>query len=64
MSHLLKLNCWVLRDDPSKVFEVAIEGSASVGALKTHIKQAVFTTYPANANSLRLWMVSSAALQI
>ena len=62
MSHSLILNCWVLRDDPSKVFEVAIESSASVGALKTYIQHAVFATYP--ANSLRLWMVSCATLKI
>jgi hypothetical protein len=39
MSDMLNLNCWVLGDDPRRVFPVKIAGSETVGGLKKAIKE-------------------------
>lgn len=38
MSTLLQLNCWVLGDDPNRIFPVEIAGTKTVGSLKKAIK--------------------------
>src|SRR6266550_5347518 len=58
-SKLLQLNCWVLGEDPNRIFPVMIERTASVGALKDAIKdekRPAFDHIPADA--LVLWKVS------
>jgi len=53
MSDMLNLNCWVLGDDPQRVFPVEIAKAKTVGALKKAIKED-----PSNeAKYLDLWKV-------
>lgn len=65
MSNTLELNCWVLGDDPNRVFAVEISSSKTVSFLKEVIKdkkKPVFDDIA--ADSLHLWMVSNATLWI
>jgi len=53
MSDTLNLNCWVLGDDPQRVFSVKIAKSETVDALKKAIMED-----PSNkAKYLDLWKV-------
>ena len=57
----LALNCFILDDsddcdDPNRIFEVMIESTLSVSALKEAIKKKMDITVP--ANRLRLWKAS------
>jgi hypothetical protein len=38
MSNILELNCWVLGDDPCRIFPVEVASSKTVGYLKKAIK--------------------------
>lgn len=59
MSDMLNLNCWVLGDDPQRVFPVKIASSETVGGLKDAIKDKMKPEFDhAAANSLILWKVS------
>jgi hypothetical protein len=65
MSNTLELNCWVLGDDPSRVFPVEIASSKTVGFLKEAIKDKMKPAFDhIAANSLNLWKVSNATLRI
>jgi hypothetical protein len=58
MSDMLNLNCWVLGDDPQRVFSVKIAKSETVGGLKKAIKkekEPEFDDYA--ADRLDLWKV-------
>ena len=59
MSDTLNLNCWVLGDDPKRIFPVKIAKRKTVGGLKDAIKdkkKPEFDDYA--ADSLDLWKVS------
>jgi hypothetical protein len=61
---LITLNCWVVSDDPDRVFPVKIAAEESVGALKKAIKEEMkpaFDHIPANC--LDLWKVSELIAQ-
>jgi hypothetical protein len=61
---LITLNCWVLSDDPDRVFSVDIDPKKSVDALKKAIKKEMkpaFDHIP--ANGLDLWKVSERIAQ-
>ena len=62
MSNVLKINCWVLGDEPGRVFTVKIAGSKTVGDLKNAVKEANQYEFP--ALFLDLWKVSSVRLLI
>ena len=59
MTTTIKLNCWIIGDDPGRIFSVRIERTESVDALKKAIKE---ETKPAldnvPAHNLVLWNVS------
>ena len=56
---VLRLNCWVLGDDSSRVFPVKIAAMESVGTLKKVIKDEKKPAFDhLTADSLDLWMVS------
>jgi hypothetical protein len=55
----LELNCFVLGDDPNRVFPIKIDSTESVGTLKKVIKDKKkpdFDQVPADA--LKVWKVS------
>ncbi|KAF8329975.1 uncharacterized protein EI90DRAFT_3061127 [Cantharellus anzutake] len=59
MSVTLHLNCWLLGDDASQVFPVAISKTATVGILKIAIKEQKTVAFQhVDANDLALWKVS------
>jgi hypothetical protein len=58
MAATLKLNCWVLGDDTSQVFEVKIANTESVSALKKAIKNEKIALQHFDADSLTLCKVS------
>jgi hypothetical protein len=59
MSNILELNCWILGDDPRRVFPVEVESSKTVGTLKKAIKDEVKHSFgDLYAKSLDLWKVS------
>jgi hypothetical protein len=61
MSNMLNLNCWVLGDDPQRVFSVKVAKSETVGALKEAIKESPSSKGDFNdidAKYLDLWKVS------
>ena len=59
MSDMLNLNCWVLGDDPERVFSVKIAKSETVDALKDAIKEKKQNAFVnLDADSLDLWKVS------
>jgi hypothetical protein len=63
MSNILELNCWVLGDDPRRVFSVEIVISKTVSALKKLIKDEKKHTFDGiDADLLDLWKVSDRAL--
>jgi Crinkler effector protein N-terminal domain len=56
---LITLNCWVLSDDPDRVFPVDIDSKKSVGALKDEIKTKKKRRLgDIDADDLDLWRVS------
>jgi len=58
MSNTLELICWVLGDDPSRVFAVEIARSRVVSFLKEAIKDKTKCEFnDIDARSLRLWKV-------
>jgi hypothetical protein len=63
-SQIITLNCWVLSDDPDRVFPVDFDARKSVGALKDEIKKKkspIFDDMP--ADRLDLWKVSERVAQ-
>jgi hypothetical protein len=65
MSNTLELNCWVLGDDPSRVFAVEIASSKTVSFLKETIKDKKKRVFDdIDADSLNLWKVSNVTLRI
>ena len=60
MSSILELNCWVLGDDPRRVFPLKIVCSETVGYLKKVIKDEKKPVFDdITADSLDLWKVST-----
>jgi hypothetical protein len=55
---LITLNCWVLSDDPDRVFPVEIDGGKSVGTLKDAIKDKKKQFRDIDSDALDLWKVS------
>jgi hypothetical protein len=65
MSNTLELNCWVLGNDPRRVFAIDITCSKTVGLLKEAIKEKKKHTFDGiDADSLNFWKVSNATLSI
>jgi hypothetical protein len=59
MSDMLCLNCWVLGDDPQRVFSVKIAKSETIDALKKAVKEEKKNAFfNLDADSLDLWKVS------
>jgi hypothetical protein len=55
----LKLNCWVLGEDSTRIFPVEIDHDENVGGLKKAIKEEMKPTFDhITANSLNVWSVS------
>ena len=60
MSTVLELNCWILGDEPRRVFPVKIASSETVGHLKEAIKDKKKQTFTGiDADLLDLWKVSN-----
>ena len=60
MSTVLELNCWILGDEPRRVFPVKIANSVTVGHLKEAIKDKKKQTFTGiDADLLDLWKVSN-----
>jgi len=57
MSKGLRLNCWVLGDDPVNVFPAEIQSEETVGHLKDLIMSKNPQFYGIPASSLALWKV-------
>ena len=59
MDTRLKLNCWVLGEDSTRIFPVKIDHNEDVGGLKKAIKEEMKPTFDfITANSLEVWNVS------
>jgi len=59
---MLNLNCWVIGDDPKRVFSVEIAKTKTVAALKKAIKEDPSSKRDLNdidAKYLDLWKVST-----
>ena len=57
-SQPLELNCWVLGDDPTRIFTVEILETKYVSALKKAIKDEKSNAFQhIDADSLKLWKV-------
>jgi hypothetical protein len=57
---MLDINCWVLGDDPKRVFSVEIAKTKTVDALKDAIKEKKKHTFDGiDADRLDLWKVSN-----
>ena len=55
----LKLNCWVLGEDSTRIFPVEIDHDENVGGLKEAIKEKMKPAFDhITANSLNVWSVS------
>ena len=59
---MLTLNCWILGEDPQRVFHVEIACWNTVGNLKDTIKMKTDNFDGFDADALRLWKVSSVRL--
>jgi hypothetical protein len=55
---LLQLNCLVLGDDPSHIFEIKMQRTESVSALREAVKEKKSSWDGVDADSLVLWKVS------
>jgi hypothetical protein len=65
MSNILKLNCWVLGDDPCHIFSVEIAVSKTVSTLKKAIKDEKKHTFDGiDPDLLDLWKVSNRVLLV
>ena len=59
MATPLKLNCWVLGEDSTRIFPVEIDRDKNVGDLKEAIKEKKFPAFDhITADSLDVWNVS------
>ena len=58
MTDILDLNCWILGDEPERVFTVKIASSETVSTLKDAIKEKKHRLRGIDADSLDLWKVS------
>ena len=59
MATPLRLNCWVLGDDSTRIFPVEIDRDLNVGELKKAIKEEMKPAFDnITANSLDVWKVS------
>jgi hypothetical protein len=59
MSNILEFNCWVLGDEPLRVFSVKVPSSETVGTLRKAIKDEKKPAFnDVVADSLILWKVS------
>ena len=59
MDTRLKLNCWVLGEDSTRIFPVEIDPGKNVGDLKTAIKEEKKPAFDhITADSLEVWNVS------
>jgi len=59
MSSTLNLNCWIIGDDPGRVFPVEIAKNKTVGGLKKAIKNENQNDFSGiDAKNLHLWKVS------
>ena len=59
MATPLKLNCWVLGEDSTRIFPVKVDRDENVGALKKAIKEEKKPTFDhITADSLDVWSVS------
>jgi hypothetical protein len=55
----LKLNCWVLEDDPNRIFPVEVDPNDYVAGLREAIKKTKFPAFDyITADSLVVWNVS------
>ena len=59
---MLTLFCWILGDNPQRVFHVEIASSKTVDDLKDAIKMETHRFDRIDADALRLWKVSSVRL--
>lgn len=58
MSDMLNLNCWLLGDDPQRVFPVEIAKTKTVGGLKKAIKDEKKHAFDGiDADLVDLWKV-------
>ena len=67
MTDILTLNCWILGDEPGRIFTVEIPGSKTVSILKKAIKEEdkdVNVFHGIGAKLLDLWKVCSVRLLI
>jgi hypothetical protein len=58
MDTQLKLNCWVLGEDSTRIFPVKIDHNEDVGGLKKAIKEEKVAFDRIDADSLEVWNVS------
>ena len=65
MSDPLEFYCWILGDDPRRVFLVNIPSSKTVGHLQKAIKNDKMNVFgKRDANLLELWKVSNCGLHV
>jgi len=62
MTNILALNCWILGDEPERIFTIEIPSSETVSVLEDAIKKDGFCGIV--ADSLDLWKVSSVGLLV
>lgn len=59
MATPLKLNCWVLDEDSTRIFPVEVDRNENVGVLKKAIKEEMKPAFDhITTNSLEIWNVS------
>src|SRR6266545_2029199 len=59
MATPLRLNCWVLGEDSTRIFPVEVDRDENVGGLKEAIKEKMKPAFDhITANSLDVWNVS------